>query len=337
MIPIDQLINQAMEKHHVPGLALAVIHWGESRLVKGYGYANLEHDLPVTEDTVFEIASLTKMFTATAVLQLVQDGKIALEDPIGRYLADLPNHWQPITIRHILAHQSGIKSYTEVPEYWETTRLDISRQAILDLVADLPLLFDPGEKHSYDNTGYYLLGLLLENVTGQTYGEVLKNRIFNPLRMHSTRVNDPYAIVKNRAAGYSLENGELKNKAYYSTSGTFSAGVLLSSVADLVRWERSFYSDQLLSEKYRRLMWTPHPSKSGNEKQLNFVMCLGWYKVTFNNRQFLGHNGNILGFTSSLAHYPDEKYTIITLYNQGSVDMPHDIAMQVAEWVLGDG
>ena len=143
-----------------------------------YGLANLEHNVPVMPETVFEIASVTKLFTSQAILRLVQDGRITLDDPVSSYLADLPEAWQPITIRHCLAHQSGIPNYTAVERYWQITRDAKSHEQMLDLVRDLPLSFAPGTRHAYDNTGFYLLGMVIEAVTEQSYGDYLERYYF---------------------------------------------------------------------------------------------------------------------------------------------------------------
>ncbi|MCZ7547194.1 MAG: beta-lactamase family protein [Anaerolineae bacterium] len=235
---ISARIQEAMDRHRIPGLSIAVVQDGAPRLVAGFGMANVELSAPATPDTVYEIASVTKLFTATAVMRLVEEGLVALDEPIATYLPDLPSAWRPVTVRHCLAHQSGIRNYTSVPAYWDTTRLDLPRADILRLVSDLPLDFAPGARWSYDNTGYYLLGFLIERVSGLSYGAYLERHIFRPLGMEATRVNDPAALVPNRAAGYTVREGALQNAPYYSPSGTFSAGVLLSTVADMARWGR---------------------------------------------------------------------------------------------------
>ena len=329
---IDEFIHTEMGNQHIPGLSIALVQNNQPLLQKGYGLTNVELNAPATAETIYEIASITKPFTATAILQLVEQGQLALDERIAAYLPDLPDAWAEITIRHILAHQSGIKSYTAVDEYWQSTRLDISREEILQLVADLPLDFPPGSRHAYDNTGYYLLGLLIEQVTGESYGDFLSRSIFQPLGMTTTRINNPYAIVPQRAAGYSYQEGNLRNKEYYSPAGTFSAGVLLSSVADLSKWIASFYSDTLLSATSRKLMWTPHPSEAKNEREFNFTMGLGWFLVDHNNKHFIGHNGSIVGFSSSFSHFPADKLSVILLCNMADVENPHILAHRVAEF-----
>jgi CubicO group peptidase (beta-lactamase class C family) len=332
---IDGHVRAALESQPVAGLALGLFNAGEPIFCQGYGFANLEHQVPVTPDTVFSIASITKLFTGTAVFQLVEQGKLKLTDTLGSYLPNLPKAWQPIQLHHLLAHQSGIKSYTEVPEYWETTRLDISREEILALVADLPLQFTPGERYGYDNTGYYLLGLLIEAVSGQTYGDYLQQHVFAPLQMNRTRVNDPYAIVPGRATGYNVVGGKLQNAEYYSPSGTYSAGVLLSTVNDLARFGASLYSNNLLTEASRQQMWTPHLSQAQNELKNHFSVGYSWFMVEPpGKRPFIGHNGGMVGFASAFIHFRAERLTAVALYNTDTIAEPHALCQEIVEIYL---
>lgn len=332
---IDALVQDWRRGQKVAGLALGLFDAGVPVFNQGYGFANLEHQVPVTPDTVFAIASITKLFTGTAVFQLIEQGKLNLADPIGTYLPELPLAWQPIQIQHILAHQSGIKSYTEVPAYWEMTRLDKSSAQVLALVADLPLQFAPGAQYAYDNTGYYLLGLLIEAVSGQSYGDFLQQHIFAPLGMLRTGVNDPYAVVPGRASGYTVKDGELHNAEFYSASNTFSAGVLLSTVNDLARFGAALHTDQLLSAASRQQMWTPHLSQAQNELKLHFSVGYSWFFVAPpGKRPFTGHNGGMAGFATSFTHFVAEQVTAVVLYNTDNIAEPHALAHEAVELYL---
>lgn len=328
---IDDYIQGMMIENQIPGLSVAVVQEGEAVLVQGYGLANLEHSVPANEHTVYEIASIGKTFTATAIMMLVEEEIISLEDAIAIYLDDLPLAWQGVTIKQILSHQSGIPSYTDAPNYWEITRLDLDKSEILALVNHLPLKFPPGEFSAYDNTGYYLLGLLLEKVTGKSYGELLSDRIFTPLGMNATLMHHPRDIVPHRAAGYRLINGKLINKPYYSPSVTYSAGGQLSSVADLVKWEQALCNATLLKQSTLDLMWTPHPPNQGNDwKQLRYVAGLGWWVLNYGDRRVVGHNGSILGFASNITRFIDDKITVILLCNLEQISRPDAIAKEIA-------
>ncbi|MEM7331885.1 MAG: serine hydrolase domain-containing protein [Chloroflexota bacterium] len=333
---IVQKINDFIQEKQVPGLAFGLIDNNNPILVDGFGLENVEHQIPVTPDSVFSIASITKVFTATAVFQLIEQGKLKLTDTLGQHLPHLPKAWHPVQIHHILCHQSGIKSYTEVEAYWKSTRLDLPKDHILELVADLPIQFEPGARQAYDNTGYYLLGYLIEKLSEKSYGDYLKQAIFAPLGMAQTEVNDPYKIIPGRANGYTHKNRVIQNAEYYSPTGTYSAGMMVSSITYLIKFNSSLYTDKLLSEDSRRLMWTPRPSQANNEAQFNYVLGYGWFLVTTENgRLFAGHNGNMVGFCSSFTHFIKEKITVIALYNYDLISIPHELPHQIVEMYLG--
>ncbi|MCC5646512.1 beta-lactamase family protein [Nostoc sp. CHAB 5824] len=336
---IDDYIRAVMTKNQIPGLSVAVVQEGEPVLVKGYGLANVEHSVPTTEHTVYEIASVGKTFTATVIMMLVEEGVISLDNAMpaavnyADYLDYLPLTWQNVTIGHILSHQSGIPSYTDAPNYWEITHLNLSKSEILALVTHLPLKFQSGEFSAYDNTGYYLLGLLLEKVTGQSYGDLLQERIFAPLGMNATVMNNPSDIVLHRAAGYRLLNSKLVNKPYYSPSVTYSAGGQLSSVEDMVKWEQALYSATLLKQSTLDKMWTPHfPNQGDDWEKLRYVAGLGWWVLNYGDRRVVGHNGSILGFASNITRFIDDKITVILLCNLDKISRPDAIAKDIAEY-----
>jgi D-alanyl-D-alanine carboxypeptidase len=325
----DSLLQQIITEQHIPGLAIG-IQRGDEVLHEGYyGFANLEHEVPVTEKTVFEIASVTKLFTAQAVLRLLQDGKLKLDDRIADFLPTLPEAWKAITVQHCLSHQSGIRNYTSIDRYWQITRWRKSHEEVLDLVRDLPLDFPSGTRHAYDNTGYYLLGMVIEAVTGMAYAEYLKELIFEPLGMTSTQGNTYERIIPHRAQGYIYRDGVMQNKDYYDISNTFSAGVLLSNVRDLLHWRVSLYNDSILNAHYRRLWWTPHLSQEANERKDGYSVGLGWFIVGSDLGEFYGHNGGIAGFASSWLHFRDADVTAVVLLNGSHVNDPHQIALKV--------
>jgi CubicO group peptidase (beta-lactamase class C family) len=289
---------------------------------------------------MFEIASVTKLFTAQAIMLLVEDGLLRLEDEIGRILPDLPAAWQTITIENCLRHQSGIPSYTQPDAYWQQTRVDKTHAQIFSLVSDLPLNFAAGQRYSYDNTGFYLLGMVIEQVSQLAYGDFLQKRIFAPLNMVNTRTNDYAAIIPHRAAGYELANNQQStensqqstsdssfvNKPFYSTSNTFSAGNIVSSGRELALWAAGWQG--LLSAESVAAMWTKRISPEADERDMGFVIGLGWFFVEHGGHRFAGHNGGIVGFSSSYCHFLDDDTVIIVLAN-GPVANPHEIAVAV--------
>ncbi|MCA0454120.1 MAG: beta-lactamase family protein [Chloroflexi bacterium] len=333
---LDSYIQQFITDHHIPGLALA-IQRGDTVIHEGYyGLANLEHQVAVTTDSVFEIASVSKLFTAQAVLRLAQEGQLALADTVAGYVEGLPEAWHTVTIQHCLTHQSGIPNYTAQDRYWALQRVSKSPAEVLDLVRDLPMNFPPGQRHSYDNTGYYLLGMVIESVTKQPYADYLRDLIFTPLGMTATRGNDYDAIVPHRAQGYSYVEGQLINKHFYDISNTFSAGVLLSTVRDLLTWRKSWFDSSILNADYRKRWWTPHLSAEANEKAYHYTVGLGWFMVESTLGTFLGHNGGIQGFSASLLYLPETQTMGVALYNRNDVDNPHQLLLDLITKLQAD-
>ena len=328
---IDDSIRYLINQQQIPGLSVAIVREGEALLMKGYGIANLEHDIPATEKTVYEIASVGKTFTATVVMMFVEEGKIELERPISDYLDDLPPAWNSVTVKQILSHQSGIPNYTDAENYWEITRLDLSKAEILALVKHLPLKFRPGEYFSYDNTGYYLLGMILEQIANRSYAELLHERLFKPLGMNSTRMNNPQEIVPNRAAGYRFSSHKLMNKPYYSPSVTYSAGGQLSSIEDMVKYERELSQPTLLKASTLDLMWTPNfPRQNQSWSEPGYAAGLGWWILNYENKRVVSHNGSILGFASNMTRFIDDRITVILLCNLDRISRPDAIAKEIA-------
>jgi len=324
---------EAREREELPGLAVAAASGGDVVFAGAWGEADLENHVTLATDAVFEIASVTKLFTAEAVMLLVQDGALALERTLGDLLPDAPEAWRAVRIESILAHQSGLPSYTEADGYWRGAALDRGVDGILELVSGLPLQFEPGERFAYDNTGFYLLGLVIERVSGRSYGAFLAERIFGPLDMGVTRVNDYGALVPCRVRGYSRDGARVVNKPPYSTSNTFSAGVLLASAGDLARFGAAVQSGTLLDPQLRRMMRTPRPTRLGNELSGGFRVGLGWFLMDDGDRRFEGHGGGIVGFRSCLIRRPEEGVCVVALANADWWREPESLALEVARRV----
>src|ERR1041384_3645698 len=229
---VDAYIKGEMQAQQIPGLSLAVIKDGRILLAKGYGLANVEHQVPVKPETIFQSGSMGKQFTATAVMLLVEEGKIGLDEKVGKYLGDLPVSWSDITIRHLLTHTSGLGDY---PRKFDETR-DYTEDDLVKMIKATSLGFKPGEKWSYSNLGYVMLGIIIHRVSGKFYGDFLRERVFTPLGMTTTRIISEADIVPNRAAGYRLEKGELKNQEWVApTLNTTADGALYFTVRALRR------------------------------------------------------------------------------------------------------
>ena len=335
---IDEYIQNVMTKKQIPGMSVAVVKEGKPLLVKGYGIANLEHSVSATEKTVYEVASVGKTFTAFVVMMLVEEGVIELDRTIADYLDDLPSAWHSVSVRHILSHQSGLPSYTDVENYWtDIIRYELSQAEIIDLVRSVPLMFQPGEYSSYDNTGYYLLGMMLEQITGQTYADLMLERLFKPLGMTATKMNNPKEIVPHRASGYRLPKEKLINKPYYSPSVTFSSGGQLSSVEDMVKYEQELYNPTLLQQSTLDLMWTYNsPSRAKNWQPERYPSLLraglGWLMPDYLNKRVVGHNGSIVGFASNITRFLGDRLTVILFCNLDKIIRPDAIAKKIANY-----
>ena len=329
---VDRSVADQMESQHIPGLSLAVVRGGAVVRAGGYGLASLELDVQVTPETIFQIGSITKQFTATAIMMLVEEGKIGLEESVTHALEGLPAAWESVTVRHLLDHTSGIKSFTGIPDVMaRLTFLPTSRDEVLALVAGEPLEFAPGEQFAYNNTGYYLLGHIIERASGQPYGDFLQERIFAPLKMGATRVNDMKDILPDRACGYEWAEDKWRNADHISMTWPFSAGALVSTVLDLAKWDAALGSKSLLPKSVWERMWTPATLTDGTKADYGF----GWVVSDYQGHPSVGHSGGIPGFMSHAERFPEDDLTVIVLTNVAPSD-PAGIARGVAGHYVPD-
>jgi D-alanyl-D-alanine carboxypeptidase len=311
---VDAAVQKSMQTRQIPGVSVAVVKDGKVVLAKGYGFSDVEKSVKATEHTVYQLASVTKPFTVMAVLMLSEDGKLSLDGKITDILPGLPAAWAPVTVRHLLSHTSGIKSYTDV--FGEQKVPDsrvFTNEGILALVKDAPLQFTPGEKYAYCNTGYYLLGMIIEKVSSRKYDAFLAERIFKPLGMTSTALDDYADARPARAKGYSVTDGKVTLAEHTHPSQPFSAGALVSTVVDLAKWDAALTGRKLLKSASYDAMWTPMRLNDGKSTTYGF----GWQVEPFRTRPRHGHGGGISGFSTFLARYPDDKVTVVVLTNQG--------------------
>ena len=329
---LDDVISAEMAKQHIPGLALSVMRDGAVIKAQGYGLANVELDVPVKPETIFQTGSVGKQFTATAVMMLVEEGKVSLDDPISKYLPGTPASWGAIRVRHLLSHTSGVPDYEtdslkKGKEAFINLRKDYTEDELLRKFETLPLDFAPGEKHSYSNTGYVLLGILIHKVTGKFYGDFLQERIFRPLGMNATRIISEADIIPNRSQGYRLVKGELKNQEWVSPSlNTTADGALYTSVLDMAKWDAALYTEKLLKRASLDQMWTPTRLNDGKTAGYGF----GWRVRTLNGHHIVEHGGAWQGFTTHIARYVDDKLTIVILTN---LDSDHSDLTKIAHEV----
>ena len=316
---IDDYISGQMRRLNIPGLSLAIVRDGRVIKAQGYGFANLELKAPAGKETVYEIGSNTKQFTAAAIMLLVEDGKVHLEDSITKYFPDAPENWRGITVRHLLTHTGGIQNHVAIPHWMDVFKTNLafgtvpSREDLLRMFFKLPVEFQPGETWAYDNTGYYLLGILIEKVTGRSYWEFLKERIFTPLDMAATRSADPQPIIPNRASGYEWKNDHFENRPILLPAIAFSAGSLLSNVDDMAKWDAALYTEKLLKQTSLDKMWTPVRAKDSSDAPFNYGF--GWFVDSYHGHRLVQHSGGTPGFSSAIYRFIDDKLTIIILTN----------------------
>jgi CubicO group peptidase (beta-lactamase class C family) len=305
---IDVLLARYRELGLFNGSAL-VADQGQVVMKKGYGLANMEWAIPNTPDTKFRLGSLTKQFTATLIMQLVERAQIDLAAPVTRYLADYPaNPGDRITIHHLLNHTSGIVGYTEIPTWAATVRNPYTPTAFLAHFSRLDLLFEPGARFSYSNSGYFLLGVILEKVTGQSYETLLRDRIFAPVGMNDSGYDSTQPLLSKRAAGYDKRfDDSYVNAAYLDMTQPYAAGSLYSTVEDLYRWDQALLTEKILSAKSKERMFTPGLSDYG----------YGWTITKKNGVTTIAHGGGINGFNTLVTRNPDSKRVVVLLNNTG--------------------
>lgn len=308
---IDAYVLQQMKENHIPGLSLAVVREGKVILTKGYGLSNLELFTPATEKTAFAIFSITKTFTAVATMLLVEDHKIALEDAITKHLSGLPAKWNAVTIRHLLTHTSGLPDICEALPDPCATSTDYTQEQIVKIVANLPEKFAAREKWEYNNTGYFLLGMLIEKVSGKTYESFLKQRIFQPLDMKHSRLENYQEIILNRADGYTWKDGRYQNVLRVSPTLEFSLAGIVSTILDLAKYDAALYNDRLLKKATLEQMWTR--AKLNNGQIIDHG--LGFGMTPFRGHRRVGHSGGHNGFSSTITRLMDDKITVIILSN----------------------
>jgi CubicO group peptidase (beta-lactamase class C family) len=283
---------------------------GAPVLRKAYGLANREWNIANTPETRFRLGSLTKAFTAVAILQLQEAGKLSVDDPISKYYAGAPEAWRGITLKHLLTHTSGIPSYTALPGFMaRDSKADRTPDEIIQLTRDKPLEFEPGSKYAYDNTGYILLGYVVEKVSGEPYARYVTSHIFEPLGMKASGYDTPEAIIPLRAAGYERRGGQVVNAAYLAMTLPYAAGSLYSTVDDMLIWDQALRSARVLKPESLKAMFTDQ----------GFAYGFGWIIDRKFDRPRISHGGGINGFVTKFDRYQDDGLAIVVLANDTSM------------------
>ncbi|HMN08389.1 MAG TPA: serine hydrolase domain-containing protein [Gemmatimonadaceae bacterium] len=308
---IDSIANAFLKDGRAAGMSIAVVKGRDTLALKGYGKADLELDVATPARAVYEIGSVTKQFTAAALLQLQDDGKLSLDDELTRYLPDYPTQGHRVTLRRLLDHTSGIKGYTELPGFGAIMTRKLPKDSLVALFKNEPFDFAPGEGEVYNNSAYFLLGLVIEKVTGKSYADYVKEGLFARAGMADSRYCSESAITPRKAHGYDMGPGGLRNKGYIDHTYPYAAGSLCSTVGDLVAWNRALHGGKILSERAYRELLTPGTLNDGTT--LRYAKGLALH--TFAGHRTIEHGGGINGYLSSSAYFPDEDAIIVVLIN----------------------
>lgn len=314
---IEDLLSKYNEYGQFNGSAL-VAQNGKVILKKGFGSANIEWNIPNQSDTKFRLGSISKQFTAFLIVKLAEEGKIKLDVPITTYLPDYPKaNGDKITIHHLLTHTSGIPNYTSFPNFFkDKSRNPYTPEEFVKTFSSLPLEFTPGEKFNYSNSGYFLLGYIIEKISGKTYEQYLQEIILTPLKMVNSGYDHSDVIIKNRAAGYEKRGKKISNSPYLDMSIPYAAGSLYSTVEDLYLWDQALYTNKLLSSKSMESLFNTY-IKAGNGSY-----GYGWFIEEIDNGasgklKVTQHGGGINGFNTLIYRIPSDKNLIVLMNNTG--------------------
>ena len=306
---VDRYVRAELARQRIPGMSIAVLRGDSIVLARGYGFANLEHRVPATDSTIYQSGSVGKQFTSAAVVSLAREGKLSYDDPIAMHLQEAPRAWRKVTIRHLLTHTSGIPDYTDD---LVDLRKDYTEDELARVYARLPLQFQPGATWSYSNTGYALLGIIIHRVSGQFYGDYLRDRVFQPLGMRTARVISERDLVPNRAAGYELDRDSLVNQSWVSPSlNTTADGALYLTVLDMAEWAIGLNHARMPDSVGLAASWTPVRLNDGGTYPYGF----GWSVEEQRGRRRIGHTGSWQGFKTSIQRYPEFDLTVIAMAN----------------------
>jgi D-alanyl-D-alanine carboxypeptidase len=322
---LDALFSEQVSKKKSPSYSVAVVQHGKVVYAKGFGMANLEDDVAATPSTVYRIGSITKQFTATMIMQLVKEGKLRVDDPFENILPEMPKAWAKVTVKNLLNHTSGIKSYTEIPDLFAGDAMKPTNPAgIIKTVESSPMDFEPGAKWHYNNTGYELLGMIIEKLDKRPYADSLKARILTPLGMDHTYFTSESKVVPHRAQGYSWEKITFEHAHYLNMDWPYAAGSIESTVLDLAKWDAALYGEGVLPHAMLEQMWAPTNLTNGTTQKYGF----GWQVDTMNGSPIVMHGGGIHGFTTFIRRSPTVGITVIVLTNSDGASNPEGLATE---------
>lgn len=324
---VDAVVQKLVDAKTIPGAGVAVVRDGKIILAKGYGAADVEAGTIASKNTAYQIASVTKQFTAAGIMLLVEEGKLKLDDTLGKYVADAPEKWSGVTVRQLLNQVSGIPNYTAVGKL--VPEKTYTQAEILGLVRDVQPEFEPQTKWQYSNTNYFLLGMIIEKVSGKSYPDFMRERIFKPLGMNSTTVNTSGLKIQNAALGYNLEKGNWQKAVLDDPSQPFAAGAIVSTPEDMAKWALALSEGKLLKKTSWDEVWTPVKLSDGKATDYGF----GWQIRKIGDTNLIGHSGGIAGFTSYIARFPDDNLSVVVLVNS-MVRATQPLALDIAALYL---
>jgi CubicO group peptidase (beta-lactamase class C family) len=332
---IDAYVNEEIGRERIPGAAVGIYNRGQILLAKGYGLADVELNVPVKAETIFQSGSVGKQFVSAAMMMLVEEGKVGLDDGIVKYFPNAPASWQPIRVKNLLSHTSGLSEYESDertgPKGPFYLRLDFTEDELLERAEAMPIEFAPGEKWAYRNTNYLLLGIMIHKVTGKFYADYLAERIFKPLGMTSTRLISDADIIPNRSSGYELQGDKLQNQSWVSpTFNSTADGALYFNVLDLAKWDEALYGTKLLKQSSLDRIWTVFPLNDGKPNPGHYGF--GWEITTMNGHKLIEHGGAWQGFTCNISRYVEDRLTVVVLTN---LDAGHARPDRIAHTIAG--
>jgi D-alanyl-D-alanine carboxypeptidase len=328
---LDAVLREAFPADQ-PGATAIVVRDGAVLLRGGYGMADLEQGIAMAPEHVFRIGSITKQFTGVGILMLAEEGRLSLDDPLTRFFPDYPTGGRTVTVEHLLGHTSGIRSYTGMREWVPTRRQDLTLEQLIAVFRDQPFEFEPGERWSYNNSGYVLLGAIIEQLSGMSYADFVEARIFRPLGMTASFYGDVQRIIPGRIPGYSRSGGQWTNAEYVSMTHPHAAGALLSTVDDLARWDRAISRGELMGEGAWRSAFTPIALNDGRSTGYG----AGWSRGRIGPHGTVEHGGGINGFSTFAMRVPEAGLFVAVLTNADNpLASPGQVALRLADLALG--
>lgn len=327
---MDSLVRTDLDSVRVAGIAVAVYKGKEPLLLKSYGYADLELSVRLPVDASFEIGSVTKQFTGAAILQLVEQKKLSLEDEITKFIS-FNTQGKKVTVRHLLSHTSGIKGYTELPEFENFSKLKFPKDSLLRMVEKHPFDFEPGEALIYNNTGFFMLGLIIEKISGLSYEEYVKKNLFGPAGMSNSYYCSESKITKNRAHGYDTGDKGLVRAGYLDHNWPYSAGSLCSTVEDLVAWNQALHHGKILKDSSYSEFLKVEQLNDGSSTHY----AKGITVSDYHGHRMISHGGGINGFLSENRYFPEEDISVVVLVNTTGPVSPQHLADQLSGKLLG--